>query len=315
MFGPPDTPYGVGSNERASVALACFESFALSTRSIAPDRISGGLATNSPPGLFLQRRLCWRIIWTGAEKCAVIEAITFDLWETLIRETSESARKVKETRVRNLYVFLQGQEFPGTIEQVEKAHERVGERLEEIWARQEDVGAEEQVRLFLEALDEGWEMSQDPMALANLEWAYVSAVLHALPGLNRGAVELLDGLRGQYRLGLICNTGRVPGTMLKIILRRLGILDHFDVLTFSDGVGIRKPDPQIFHLTLEPLGIAPDHALHVGDNVATDVLGARGVGMWAVLLGSLEASTAQDTRVRAIATLEELPRVLQEVQG
>ncbi|MEE9125205.1 MAG: hypothetical protein V3U14_12065, partial [candidate division NC10 bacterium] len=56
--------------------------------------------------------------WPGAEKIAVIQAITFDLWDTLIRETSESARRVKEARIRNLYVFLQSQEYPGTLDQV-----------------------------------------------------------------------------------------------------------------------------------------------------------------------------------------------------
>jgi len=245
----------------------------------------------------------------------VIEAITFDLWETLIRETSDSARKVKEARIRNLYVFLQGQEYPGTLEQVERAHERVGERLEEIWAQHRDAGAEVQVQLFLEALDGGWEMPQDRMALANLEWAYVSPVLQASPVLNHGAAELLDGLRKQHRLGLICNTGRVPGAMLKIILQRLGILEHFDVLTFSDVLGIRKPDAQIFHLTLDPLGVPPDRALHVGDNMTTDILGARGAGMWAVLLGSPKVSLPEDARVQAIEGLTELPRILEEVWG
>ncbi len=253
--------------------------------------------------------------WPGAEKIAVIQAITFDLWDTLIRETSESARRVKEARIRNLYVFLQSQEYPGTLDQVERAHDKVGERLQEVWARHEDAGAEEQVRFFLEALDDGWEMPQDRMALANLEWVYVSAVLQALPLLNHGAMELLTGLREQYRLGLICNTGRVPGTMLKIVLHRLGILEHFDVLTFSDVVGIRKPDPQIFHLTLGPLGVAPDRALHVGDNISTDIHGARGVGMWAVHLGSPEVSLPKDGRVRAMEALGELPQILQEVTG
>ncbi len=245
----------------------------------------------------------------------MIEAITFDLWETLIRETSESARKVKEARIRNLYMLLQDQGYPGTFERVEAAYEEVGERLQGIWTRHEDVGSEGQVQLFLEALEDGWEVPRDRMALANLEWAYVSPVLKALPVLNQGAAELLNGLREQYRLGLICNTGRVPGTMLKIVLRRLGILEHFDVLTFSDVVGVRKPDPQIFHLTLEPLGVAPDRALHVGDNPTTDILGARGVGMWAVLIGSPEASLAEDEKVRAMEVLGELPRILQEVQG
>lgn len=242
----------------------------------------------------------------------MIEAITFDLWGTLIRETSESARKVKETRIRNLFVFLQNQGYEGSLEKVEAAHRKVGDRLGEIWARHEDVGAEGQVRLFLEALEDGVEGGLDRMTLANLEWAYVSPVLHALPVLNEGAGELLNGLKEQYRLGLICNTGRTPGTMLKIVLQRLGILEFFDVLTFSDAVGVRKPDPRIFQVTLEQLGVAPNRALHVGDDPTTDIVGAQGVGMWAVLLGVAEVSAPEDGGVPIIGTLAELPGILQQ---
>lgn len=243
----------------------------------------------------------------------MVEAITFDLWGTLIGETPESARKIKEARARNLYLLLQDQGYPGTIEEVEAASEQVGERLQAIWSRHEDVGPEEQVQLLVEALEGAWKAPQDRMLLANLEWAYVSPVLKALPVLSPGAADLLNGLRGQYRLGLICNTGRTPGTMLKIVLQRLGILDHFDTLTFSDVLGIRKPDPQIFHLTLEQLKVSADRALHVGDDPSTDILGARAVGMWAVLIGSSGVSRAEDQRVRAIENLATLPHILEEV--
>lgn len=245
----------------------------------------------------------------------MIQAITFDLWNTLIREASEAGQKIREARIRGLYMFLQGQGYPGTIEEVEAAYERVGEHLEGIWARNIDVGSEEQVQILLKALNDGWQLPQDQMALANLEWAYVFPALQALPVLSRGAREVLTGLKQRYRLGLICNTGRIPGAMLKIILQRLGILEYFDVLTFSDVVGVRKPDPHIFLLTLERLEVPPDLALHVGDNPSTDILGARRAGMWAVLLGSPEDSISDDKRVRVIEALEEFPRILDQVAG
>jgi len=245
----------------------------------------------------------------------VIQAITFDLWNTLIREAPEAGQKLKEARIRGLYMYLQGQGYPGSVEEVGAAYEQVGEHLEKIWARNLDAGSEEQVQILLKALDDGWQLPQDRMALANLEWAYVYPALQALPVLIQGAGEVLTGLKERFQLGLICNTGRIPGAMLKIILQRLGILEHFDVLTFSDVVGVRKPDPRIFHLTLERLEVPPDRALHVGDNPTTDIVGARSAGMWAVLLGSPEVSIADDTRVRAIEALEEFPRILDQVVG
>jgi putative hydrolase of the HAD superfamily len=244
----------------------------------------------------------------------MIDGITFDLWQTLIVETPESAKKVRETRVRSLYMMLQGQGYGGTMEDVERAIERVGERLQEIWQRHRDVSAEEQVRIMLDALDHH-EVPGDPMTLANLEWAYVSPILQAPPVLNAGAVELLGQLKGRYRLGLICNTGRTPGAMLKIVLQRLRIFEYFDALIFSDVIGVRKPDPQIFHLALEGLGIAPDRAIHVGDDPSTDIAGALDAGMWAVLLGPHRHAFPDHGRVRVIEVLEELPRILEEVAG
>ena len=245
----------------------------------------------------------------------MIQAITFDLWNTLIREAPEAGQKLKEARIRGLYMYLQGQGYPGSVEEVGAAYEQVGEHLEKIWARNLDAGSEEQVQILLKALDDGWQLPRDQMVLANLEWAYVYPALQALPVLIQGAGEVLTGLKERFQLGLICNTGRIPGAMLKIILQRLGILEYFDVLTFSDAVGIRKPDPHIFHLTLERLEVPPDRALHVGDNPATDILGARRAGMWAVLLGSPEVSIANDTKMRAIEAIEEFPRILDQVVG
>ncbi|MFQ5657301.1 MAG: HAD family hydrolase [Candidatus Methylomirabilales bacterium] len=244
----------------------------------------------------------------------MLDAITFDLWDTLIRETPESARKVTEARIRGLYMLLQSQGYAGTVEEVGAAYDEVGERLGGIWSRNEDVGAEGQVKLFLEALDHGCELSPDPMALANMEWAYVSPALQALPVLNQGAAELMAEMGKRYRLGLICNTGRTPGTMLKIILQRLGILEHFDVLTFSDVVGLRKPDPQIFQVTLDGLSVPANRALHVGDNPSTDIQGARRMGMRAVLLGSPEAAPPDDGGVWTIEALGELPRILEQLE-
>ena len=48
----------------------------------------------------------------------------------------------------------------------------------------------------------------------------------------------------------------------------------------SDAGAGQKPDPSIFnHALPERLGVAPAEALHVGDNLSTDVAGARPGGM------------------------------------
>ena len=58
----------------------------------------------------------------------------------------------------------------------------------------------------------------------------------------------------------------------------------FDAEIFSCSVGLRKPDPRIYHLACGQLGVAPEDALFVGDGDNDELAGAERVGMTAVLL-------------------------------
>ncbi len=82
------------------------------------------------------------------------------------------------------------------------------------------------------------------------------------------------------RLGVISNWDR----RLARILDGLGLGGLFDTIISSAEVGLRKPDPRIFDVACEELGVAPGEAAHVGDHEYADLLGANSVGMAAVLI-------------------------------
>ena len=87
--------------------------------------------------------------------------------------------------------------------------------------------------------------------------------------------ETLQVLRPQYRLAVISNfDGR-----LRMIAEQLGISRFFDHLVISCEVGADKPEPFIFERALELVGVAPNEALHVGDDPDGDWEGAASVGM------------------------------------
>jgi putative hydrolase of the HAD superfamily len=44
-------------------------------------------------------------------------------------------------------------------------------------------------------------------------------------------------------------------------------------------VGVRKPDPAIFHTAAARVGVALSHILFVGDHPEADIAGAAGAGM------------------------------------
>src|SRR5262249_4959678 len=122
-----------------------------------------------------------------------------------------------------------------------------------------------------------------PATLDALAEAYARPALLVPPRLADGARAALAalGARG-LRLAVVSNTMRTPGSALRGILAHHGLLDAFAHVTFSDEVGVRKPAPEIFHLTLGRLGAAPGEAVHVGDDAVLDVRGARGAGLRAV---------------------------------
>jgi len=88
------------------------------------------------------------------------------------------------------------------------------------------------------------------------------------------------------------------------VLARVGLAGLLDGVLTSAEAGARKPDPAIFEQALELAGVRPGEAVHIGDTVEEDVVGARSAGIEAVLL--LRGGGAGPEGVRTIATLAEL---------
>ncbi len=118
--------------------------------------------------------------------------------------------------------------------------------------------------------------------------------------------EVLATLRERgYRLAVVSNWDS----------RLLEICDHLELspmvefVVASAAVGMEKPDPRIFEIALSMAGVSADQAIHVGDDYAADVLGARGAGVDAVLLDRA-GHTAPSEGSLTIRSLRELPHLL-----
>lgn len=90
-----------------------------------------------------------------------------------------------------------------------------------------------------------------------------------------GVPELVARLRPKVRLGLIANQGRE----CREHLERLGLLAGFDVVAFSEELGMYKPDAGLFRHALECAGEAPSQCLMVGDRLDNDLRPASALGM------------------------------------
>ena len=93
------------------------------------------------------------------------------------------------------------------------------------------------------------------------------------------AARLLDALDGGLPLALVTNGA---SDTQRAVLQALDLERRFDVIVISGEVGIAKPDPAAFRLVCEQLGTHPAQTWHVGDDLTTDVGGAKASGLVAV---------------------------------
>ncbi|GAC1523513.1 MAG: HAD family hydrolase [Vulcanimicrobiaceae bacterium] len=121
-----------------------------------------------------------------------------------------------------------------------------------------------------------------------------------------GALDLLQSLRDAgLKLAMITN-GFSETHREKIAL--LDLEHAFDEIFIADEVGMVKPDPRLFRLAADRLGVAPEACAMVGDRFDRDVRGGASVGMFTVWLNvrdePLPTDLAPDAVVPTIRDVE-----------
>jgi putative hydrolase of the HAD superfamily len=91
-------------------------------------------------------------------------------------------------------------------------------------------------------------------------------------------VDAIRALRRSYKTGLLSNAF---SDLRQIIETRFPITDAFDVMIISAEVGLVKPDPQIYRLALDRLGVQPADAVFI-DDFPQNIKAARAVGLHAI---------------------------------
>jgi HAD superfamily hydrolase (TIGR01549 family) len=147
-------------------------------------------------------------------------------------------------------------------------------------ARHEEISARRRLELFYDRV--GADPARMPPELTERLLAThmdcLARAAEAMPGQR----ELLDWLRGRYRLGVVSNFDYTP--TVRRILTDGGILGRFETVVVSDAVGWRKPRPDIFERALADMRVGAGECLFVGDRPDIDVAGAKGIGMAAAWL-------------------------------
>ena len=113
--------------------------------------------------------------------------------------------------------------------------------------------------------------------LVDLRFALARRVLVPRPGAVETLVEL--GERG-IRRGLIS----VCTEEVAAVWPETPLAPHFESALFSATSGLMKPDPRIYALACDELGVRPEEAVFVGDGANDELAGAERAGLRAVLI-------------------------------
>jgi putative hydrolase of the HAD superfamily len=218
----------------------------------------------------------------------MIKAVFFDLGGTLV-QTAE----VPEIFMRILKVF--GIEV--SYEEVFDAHEANKAELD-VAAGQIRCGMEfwtEFNSRFLRRLGVGGDVETLARNISRL-WLD-NADVRFYPDV----LEVLSWLKARnVKVGVVTNALRED---YEQILERLGATCLFDVVVGIDDCRRAKPDRQIFLYALDRLGVKPDEALFVGNELETDYNGATGAGLKALFIDRDGKSKDEANR---LTTLKEL---------
>jgi putative hydrolase of the HAD superfamily len=201
----------------------------------------------------------------------VIEALTFDFWNT-IAQVPEGA--MPEARRRAVAAACEEGGLAVEAALLESSLEEVRLRWESSWGEGVHLHPQEGAEMLVQAL--GADGEGGPRVAEAFLGAIREVELELAPGIGT-ALEQLGG-RG-IRIGIVCDVGFSGGEMLRELLAREGLLGRFDGWSFSDETGHYKPAPQAFEAALAALRARPAEALHVGDLRRTDVAGAAAIGM------------------------------------
>ncbi|MDX3536932.1 HAD-IA family hydrolase [Streptomyces sp. MB09-01] len=133
-----------------------------------------------------------------------------------------------------------------------------------------------------EVTDEQWRAAvatdlADACGSADRARSIVTAWSELVPRVDQEAVSLLTRVREVVAVALVSNAT----TRLESDLARQGLNDLADAVVNTSRIGVAKPDPRVYRMAAERVGVPVHRCLFI-DDTADNVVAARAVGMAAV---------------------------------
>ncbi len=244
----------------------------------------------------------------------MIQAITFDFWDTLVADDSDEPRRAalglptKPQARLQLLVDEITREHPAIApEQIAAAFKQANYKFQNAWKKEHHTPP------VAERLQEAYAVLKIAPTPNFAEIVRKIEEMEVLipPQFVAGVNETLAQLTQKYALGIISDTVHTTGCGLRTLMERQGILHYFRAFVFSDEAGASKPARVVFERAARELGVPFEQIAHVGDRESNDVEGALAAGMQAILFTGVVDRGSANTRARAVChDFSDLPQII-----
>ncbi len=232
-----------------------------------------------------------------------IKAITFDLWDTLVIDDSDEAKRAEQglrskfdERRHLLWEALNLAE-PIELEAVRLAYNVGDAAFNKVWKEQHITWPiAKRLRLILNEL--GRELPGETFNA--VVRAHEEMEVDIPPDAMPDAVPVLERLARRYKLCIVSDAIVSPGGCLRRLLENHGLAKFFNGFAFSDEVGHSKPHRSMFESAAGQLGVEIGEMLHIGDRDHNDVKGPQQLGMKAILFTASRDADKTNTSADAI---------------
>lgn len=223
-----------------------------------------------------------------------IRLVSFDVWGTLVTRPAQ----LPELLV-NYLSGLSGRDRT----EVRALIRQAGQEFDDTAIR---TGEDRSSRAKLNSLKAMVGLSELPIeALEREIWSHLELAPPVLIE-PESCIDVWNRLRERnIGITIASNSGFIDAQMMRHVLHQLGLLSDDERITcvFSDELGIAKPNPDFFAKVVG--AHSPSEALHIGDNLAADVVGARNHGMRALWYRFAAAKLDPGSAISSISQLFE----------
>ncbi len=206
----------------------------------------------------------------------MIKAVFFDFYNTLA-SYSPPREEIYLNSARELGIGIEAKALFSSLSMADIYY-----RNENLRSPIDKKSPEEQIKFYIEYVNRiiggaGAKISREQAIkilaqIKKVKWEFI-AYNDALPALDtlkkRGLI-----------IGLISNVAQD----MESTFTRLGLQPYLNFKVTSAEVGYDKPRPEIFQAALKKAEVKPKEALYIGDQYQIDIVGARGVGIKAILI-------------------------------